>query len=419
MRLNTHNYFIQTAILLKICVCAVLLVACSDNDDTPQAEANSRSVLVFIAAQNNLQNNLNSDIEEMLAGVKSLEKNDRLVIFIDDTNISRVYEINSTTTAVNLNSMVPVYRFDSNLDTGSPVTLNKVLDYFFQHYPASDYGLVMWSHGSGWINGTSKKSNVAPRQRRAFGVDYGQGTSTRLNITDMAEVLQQYPKFEFILFDACFMQSVEVAYELREEAKYIIGSPAEIPSAGAPYKLIMPAMFKRDFSPQLMVDKYADYYNFNTNTAGVVISAIKTDEFDRFITTTYPIIHHYDFLDSTYYQTCLNYYDYSWNKREIVLYNSPDMYDMLGVMKSVVTDTKELAAWYDSFKQLVPFCRIPSYWYSIYVTSHFIEVDAEQCGGISMYIPFSKYEEDSFYDFYNNIQWGQLKMFSVNQSSEM
>ena len=39
------------------------------------------------------------------------------------------------------------------------------------------------------------------------------------------------------------MQSVEVAYELRDCSEYFIGSPTEIPGPGAPYKAVVPEMF--------------------------------------------------------------------------------------------------------------------------------------------------------------------------------
>lgn len=52
-----------------------------------------------------------------------------------------------------------------------------------------------------------------------------------MNIPDFREALSSaFPKpLKFILFDSCNMQSVEVAYELRDCAEYFIGSPTEIP----------------------------------------------------------------------------------------------------------------------------------------------------------------------------------------------
>ena len=40
----------------------------------------------------------------------------------------------------------------------------------------------------------------------------------------------QQGESEFILFDACLMSSIEVLYDLRDKAKYVIASPAELPA---------------------------------------------------------------------------------------------------------------------------------------------------------------------------------------------
>ena len=54
-----------------------------------------------------------------------------------------------------------------------------------------------------------------------------------------------------------FMQSVEVAYELRDYTDYCIGSPTEIPGPGASYDELVPAMF---FSEDAAVDIAKAYY---------------------------------------------------------------------------------------------------------------------------------------------------------------
>ena len=50
-----------------------------------------------------------------------------------------------------------------------------------------------------------------------------------MNIEDLVTILSAdaVPHFDFVLFDACFMQSIEVAYALRNFTDYYIGSPTE------------------------------------------------------------------------------------------------------------------------------------------------------------------------------------------------
>ena len=66
-----------------------------------------------------------------------------------------------------------------------------------------------------------------------------------MNIEDLVTILSAdaVPHFDFVLFDACFMQSIEVAYALRNFTDYYIGSPTEIPGPGARYDVLVPALF--------------------------------------------------------------------------------------------------------------------------------------------------------------------------------
>jgi hypothetical protein len=61
------------------------------------------------------------------------------------------------------------------------------------------------------------------------------------DIPTLAEALTMTgKKMEYILFDACFMANIESAYDLRNNAKYIVGSVCEIMGDGFPYTQIMP-----------------------------------------------------------------------------------------------------------------------------------------------------------------------------------
>jgi len=393
---------------LVVIVVVMLLAACSKEDE-PEIQQFSRSVLVYLSAQNTMAGNVDNDVIEMLSAVSAMDKNDRLVLFLDDNNRSRFYEITKDTTARYLNNLTPVYQYDNNLNSAAPQDFEKVLSYFFQNYKAETYGLVMWSHGSGWINARSINSS-APR--RSFAVDTNQGTTTRMNITDMGDVMRKYPKFEYILFDACFMQTIEVVYELRETAKYIIGSPAEIPGRGAPYNLLLPVLFRKvsaDNMAQGIVNTYGNYYNVPGNSSGVVLSAIKTDEFDGFVDKTAVLFDKYSFMDptNTKYTDCQNYYFYSWNQTANVAFIAPDEYDIKGIMQRNVTNSVDYEKWEAAFDKLVPYKNIGPSWYSAYVRAY-IPVDQNQCGAVSMFVPLERYKNDYYYDFYKELQWGKL-----------
>lgn len=99
-----------------------------------------------------------------------------------------------------------------------------------------------------------------------------------------------------MLFDACYMQSVEVIYQLRDRTDYFIGSPTEIPGPGAPYEAVVPALFSQD-KPEINIAEsyytvYAEKYNngigiSNENwTGGVSVSVVKSSELPALATAT-------------------------------------------------------------------------------------------------------------------------------------
>ena len=119
--------------------------------------------------------------------------------------------------------------------------MKEVMHRAFYEYPADSYGLVYWSHADGWI-----PYPVPSASTRWIGQDTGEGQDNRMNISDFVDVLDDgMPHFDFIMFDACFMMSVEVAYEVRNYTDYYIGSPTENPGPGAPYDKVVPYMFNQ------------------------------------------------------------------------------------------------------------------------------------------------------------------------------
>ena len=87
-------------------------------------------------------------------------------------------------------------------------------------FPADTYGFVFLSHSTAWLPASTPAM-------RSIG-DY---RGTQMDVPVFAEVISSSFPFplEYILFDSCNMQSIEVAYELRDGANYIIVCPCEIP----------------------------------------------------------------------------------------------------------------------------------------------------------------------------------------------
>jgi hypothetical protein len=97
----------------------------------------------------------------------------------------------------------------------------------------------------------------------------------------------------------------------------------------------------------------------------------------------------------------LNYIHYgSWTK------DYPDFLDMQGVMLKVL-NADEYAQWKAKTDKMIT-CRHAGFWYSAYPKSK-VSIDDAQCCGVTMHIPFEKYNANSwaFNEKYLETSWAK------------
>lgn len=405
--------------MLLSVVATCWLSSCSDSDGKDEEEvlpdssyAPSRTVMVYMVAENDLSGAAADDIREMLAGIKdmTLYAHDRLVIFLDDVSLPRIYVLDKNVKAFSLSELNPVKQYREEVNSASAATLSDFVDYVQTYYPASSYGLVMWSHASGWIPSTFSGDNppVPDSKKRSFGWDNGSNSSlylqgNQMNIDDMARVLVEKDGVDFILFDACMMQSVENVYELKDAARYIIASPAEIPGPGAYYATMVRAMFKQEAYADAMVDAYYNQYGNSGNPYGIVISAVNTSALPAFSAYMKNLIARYEErLWALDYRSLLNYFHYGeWD------YKNTDMFDVRGVMLHLL-DEQEYESWQNKMSQVVR-CKHSNYWYSLYVKKT-VQIEDSQCCGLSMFIPRKIYDDNASMKYnivFKDTKWAQ------------
>ncbi|MBQ9361934.1 MAG: hypothetical protein IJT97_00765 [Bacteroidaceae bacterium] len=402
-RISRYIKTAATHFVPLVCVLSALLlsVACSEEDvpeepvDKPQyGTTDGRVVLVYMAAENSLASQSGQDLKEILAGVKYLGENDHLIVYIDNTQPPCIYDFTYYCKDTELDSIQPVRTYESDVNSCSPEVLGDVLQYVKQNYPSPSYGLVLWSHASGWIPPVPTPYTGGytawGTKRRSFGYDNGQNTQTnsggQLSIDELRDVLLQFGTVDFLMFDACFMQNIETAYQLRKCARYIVGSPAEIPGPGAPYQTVLKPMFQDSAYVEGVVDAYYNYY-LGDYLYGVLLSAVDCDRLEHVAQVTEPYIKAYkeDLLNMDY----THVQDYFWWDAYF-MYEYPDFYDMQGIMRAVLTEA-EYEQWYTEFQKIFLAQRHTDRWYSAFNRSSNNSVDALQYSGISMHIPLYKY----------------------------
>lgn len=123
---------------------------------------------------------------------------------------------------------------------GSSDTLADFINYGIQSYPAEHYGLVMWNHGAGQIEGFGSDSN------------FDSASMPLESIKEGIESSEMKSEFDFFSLDACLMGNMELVSVLQGKTKYLIASEELEPQDGYDYAYLK-AVFgaRRDPSVEL------------------------------------------------------------------------------------------------------------------------------------------------------------------------
>lgn len=380
----------KTKLYLLLLFIPLLISAC-DSGDTPDPSVdNKRTVLIYMAADNNSPNSLaaftDGDLNELKVGMASLSNSSgiHLLVYID-TGSPRLVEIEKKGDKA-VETIIKEYP-DRN-SCGVDETLEVFNDVFGDNrFKAESYGLVYWSHGEGWIP-TPLPSTRWIGNDKTGGANY-------MNIEDLVSVLQKGPHFDFIMFDACFMQSIEVAYELREYCNYYIGFPSENPGPGAAYDRMFPFIFQDGAAIKMAAGTFAAYDEIYTGimgsndnwTMGTAINVLKSSELDNLAASTAKALSEVPEVNKSSLRSLVFDYD----QRNTYSSSHIGYYDFVGMMEVLVTDESILNEWKQAYSAASVYWAKTSTIYSMSVGLF----SMERANGVSHYIPSSGTSSDA------------------------
>ncbi len=185
-----------------------------------------------------------SDMEKALAqGI--LQEERVLVLFMDSPTTASLFEL----CAENGRSERATHkRYDPIHDFTTTEGIATILEDARLRAPAERYALTVSCHGMSWIPASRGRAVYGARREAGHweydGSDrpvtrwFG-GSVYQTDIEDLAAAIDLTGmKMEYILFDDCYMASVEVAYALRRATGRLIASPTEVMGYGFPYATI-------------------------------------------------------------------------------------------------------------------------------------------------------------------------------------
>lgn len=257
-----------------------VFVSCKKDDidkPNPTPDNNSITILAYLVANNNLDGVLLDNIVSMYDGLAEMKQPATLLVYWDGkskigesehTHLILKYQTNgkgkingnkaldtSYTSSEILAEAEIVKEYAKQLSTNEHV-MSSVLKDMVALSPTDKLGLVFGSHGSSWLNTIFTLS-------RSFGQD-GSGSDNTILLSEMVQAISSTNKtFEFILFDACYMGSVEVCHAFKDVAKYQIVSAMEVPAYGFPYSTFMKYLYQGTVSGyELVCQEYINYYKY-------------------------------------------------------------------------------------------------------------------------------------------------------------
>ena len=229
--------------------------------------------IVYIAGDNSLDTSLKGDqlkrdINKMEVAVNSTDIN---IIALADKNgdgNTFIYEIrhdddrsliNSSTKSVTgtLFQNLPSGTTDE-LNTGDPATLVVFSTWAIANYPADNYCLVVWNHGGGWWP-------KSPKLKKGIAWDDNTPDNDYLTTAELGSALSQIKtnlgkNIDIVGLDACLMSQIEVAYQIKDYANYMVA--AEENEYGWPYDGILTELvLNPNYNPKTFSQKIVDIWD--------------------------------------------------------------------------------------------------------------------------------------------------------------
>jgi len=245
-------------------------------------------VMVYMAADNNLDPYALEDVIEM----QKIGSSDTLKITVlmdrvdyGDWTEARRFLVNRPASQGGKPSWdpaLPTCESVGELNMGDPKVLSEFVKWSLEKYPQPNTMLVLWNHGGGWrsSDGGAPARKLNPLrvngQRNSRGIAWDDTDGDFLEMREVRAALEPFAPMTVIGADACLMGMLEVAYELREQGRYFIGSQDLEPGDGWAYDRWLPALASTPaLDPESLCREVVRTYTESYGAKPVTLSAVR------------------------------------------------------------------------------------------------------------------------------------------------
>ncbi len=207
------------------------------------------SFIIYMAAENDLESAAIADLNELEA-VNFSGKPVSVLVLMDripgydatngDWTDTRLFEVRTDPGGVTATIVSPridcpelglLASAETELNMADPRVLSQLITFTKRKYRADNYGLIIWGHGTGWRS----RSSIQPTQPEPLkAIAFDDTTGQYMTLPSFGSAIKGQ-SLSVIGFDTCFGALLEIAYEIRNDASWLIASEGVIPSNGWNY----------------------------------------------------------------------------------------------------------------------------------------------------------------------------------------
>jgi hypothetical protein len=392
--------------LLPATLLCLMLCAC-EKAETPRPTPVDRTLLVYLCADNNLADDARGNLDALVQGMAAPgagSSDTHLVVYLDTP------EGNPRLLEVTAAGAKEVYTWPAQHDSASPDVMRSVIERVCRDYPAARYGLVLSSHGMAWVPSTATAYFTRSRSRtgeewpatKYFGQDDNPGPTGYLETEELVAALPD-GRFDYILFDACFMASVEVEYALRAKADYIIAAPTEVISDGFPYADIIGELLAAKPDLKAVCRTYYEHYAAHPDSRyhSAAVSLVRTSELEALCDV------HARLWRSALAHDPSVFAEFNLSGiQRLDRYRRPFLFDLGSIVGRLETMGAISTAGADQWRQQLARTVV----YEAH-TPVFFDLAIAECSGLSGYIPVASYPDLN--EYYIKLAWSAYNRNAV------
>jgi hypothetical protein len=223
----------------------LLIFCCSCEYDKIEelTQTADRSVIMFFPWSTNLKSYFDGNIRDFASAIANTGLDHERVFVCIETrpDTASILELKYKDNDCYADTLIKFQNTQFTTAAGIARMLNTI-----QSISRADkYSLIIGCHGMGWIPASALDTQSRSAEplhyevpgaplTRFFG---GLSAEYRIEISTLADgISSANMHMEYILFDDCYMSSVEVAYTLRNVTDYLIACPTEVMAYGFPYQ---------------------------------------------------------------------------------------------------------------------------------------------------------------------------------------